>query len=376
MGKRSRKKPAKVTKKQLATSRRERDQQRRIFIAAGAFVAVFLAVVGVGLYQEYFGKARAPVATVNGVTISTSAFQKEVRYRRFSLLRAFAGATGEVSDQLRSYLQDQLPQQVLESMIGTELIRQEAKKLNIVVSPEEVTQAIEEQFGFNRTPPTPIPTPTPDLTLGITATVTPAPTPVPMTEQEFKERYQSFLTELKASIGFSEGDFRREMADNLLRDRVRQVIVAQVPDVADQVHARHILVDMEDEAKEVLERLEQGEDFAALAAELSIDPGSKELGGDLGWFPKGQMDPAFEAAAFGLAPGELSDPIQSSFGWHIIQVLERDPARPLSPDQLEQQKADAFSKWLSDLEAQSNVQRFPIEDKIPPLGLLATPAAP
>jgi parvulin-like peptidyl-prolyl isomerase len=210
----------------------------------------------------------------------------------------------------------------------------------------------------------------------ITATTTPAPTPVPVTEQEFKERYQRFLTELKASIGFSEADLRRVIADNLLREKVREAIVADVPTVMEQVHARHILVDMEDEAKEVLERLKQGEDFAALAAELSIDSGTKDKGGDLGWFPRGEMDPAFEEAAFALAPGELSDPVQSSFGWHIIQVLERDPARPLSPDQLDRQRSNAFNQWLTDMKAQSDIQRFPIEDKVPPLGLLATPIAP
>jgi len=375
MGKRTKKRPAEATKKQLALSRREREQQRRIFIAVGAFVVVFLAVMGVGLFQEYFGKARAPVAIVNGVPISTSAFQKEVRYQRFNLLRSFGGATGQLSDQLVSYLENQLPQQVLDSMINMELVRQEARKRNIVVSPEEITQALEKQFGFYRVPPTPTPTATPQPGLVITATVTPAPTPVPVTEQEFKERYQRFLTELKASVGFSEGDLRRVIADSLLRDKLSQAIAAQVPNVGEQVHARHILVDMEDEAKQVLQRLEQGEDFAALAAELSIDPGSKEKGGDLGWFPRGVMDPNFEKAAFELAPGELSAPVQSQFGWHVIQVLERDPARPLSPDQWEQQKSNAFTKWLTDTAAQSNIQRFPIEDKVPPLGLLATPAA-
>jgi peptidyl-prolyl cis-trans isomerase C len=88
-----------------------------------------------------------------------------------------------------------------------------------------------------------------------------------------------------------------------------------------EVHARHILVESEEEAKEVKERLKKGEDFAALAKEKSKDTNAE--GGDLGFFTRGQMLKPFEDAAFALDIGELSDPVQTQFGWHIIKVEEK-----------------------------------------------------
>ena len=91
---------------------------------------------------------------------------------------------------------------------------------------------------------------------------------------------------------------------------------AQKPE--EEIHARHILVATEADAQAVLKRLKAGEDFAKVAKETSKDPGSE--GGDLGWFTKERMVPAFADAAFKLKDGELSDPVKSQFGWHVIQV--------------------------------------------------------
>ena len=91
---------------------------------------------------------------------------------------------------------------------------------------------------------------------------------------------------------------------------------AQKPET--EIHARHILVPTEAEAKAALKRVKKGEDFAKVADELSKDPGSQ--GGDLGWFTKDQMVPEFADAAFKLEHGQISDPVKSQFGWHVIKV--------------------------------------------------------
>jgi peptidyl-prolyl cis-trans isomerase C len=90
----------------------------------------------------------------------------------------------------------------------------------------------------------------------------------------------------------------------------------------EEVHARHILVETEDDAKAVKSELDKGADFAELAKKKSKDPGASD-GGDLGFFTKDQMVPEFSQAAFALEPGKISDPVKSQFGWHIIKVEEK-----------------------------------------------------
>ena len=96
----------------------------------------------------------------------------------------------------------------------------------------------------------------------------------------------------------------------------------------EEVNARHILVKDEVKAKEIAEKLAKGGDFAALAKENSEDPGSKDNGGDLGYFGKGQMVPEFEAAAFALEKGKISAPIKSNFGFHIIKLEDKRMRQP------------------------------------------------
>jgi len=115
-----------------------------------------------------------------------------------------------------------------------------------------------------------------------------------------------------------------------------------------------------------LARLEAGEDFASLAKELSTDEATKEDGGDLGWFPRGVMVPEFEEAAFALQPGEISDIVQTSFGYHIILVEERDPDRELEPYALEQRQASALNDWLEKQRQSEAVERYWSPDKVPP----------
>ena len=103
-----------------------------------------------------------------------------------------------------------------------------------------------------------------------------------------------------------------------------------------EVHARHILVETEDEAKAVEDELKKGADFAELAKKKSKDPGAAD-GGDLGFFTKDQMVPEFSAVAFALEPGKISDPVKSQFGWHIIKVEEKRNRKAPDFDQVKAQ---------------------------------------
>lgn len=124
----------------------------------------------------------------------------------------------------------------------------------------------------------------------------------------------------------------------------------------EEVQARHILVETEEQAKDLKKKITDGGDFAALAKEHSKDPGTKDDGGMLGYFSNGQMVPAFEQAAFALKKGEVSDPVKSQFGWHLIKLEDRRQKPPPAFDQVKDrilasmvhQRAQAVATKLRD----------------------------
>ena len=109
------------------------------------------------------------------------------------------------------------------------------------------------------------------------------------------------------------------VTDEAIKETYDEAAKAQKPET--EIHARHILVATEEEAKAAIKRIMAGEEFAKVAKEVSKDPGSE--GGDLGWFTKDRMVPEFADAAFKLEVGQVSDPVKSPFGWHIIEVLDK-----------------------------------------------------
>ena len=146
-----------------------------------------------------------------------------------------------------------------------------------------------------------------------------------------------------------------------------------------EVHARHILVQTEDEAKAIKAELDKGGDFAKLAKEKSKDPGAAD-GGDLGFFTKEQMVPEFSKVAFSLEPGKISDPVKTQFGWHIIKVEEKRNRKP--PDfaqvkpQIEQYVTrKAQSEFVAKLRETAKVERMD-KPAAPAVPAPATPATP
>ncbi|QOY36364.1 foldase protein PrsA [Anaerobacillus isosaccharinicus] len=143
------------------------------------------------------------------------------------------------------------------------------------------------------------------------------------------EDFLNFLT----MQGFaSEEDFRELVMQHLVVQKVavEGVVVTEEElraayDAGKEIEASHILVEDLETAQELLAKINQGEDFAELAQEYSIDPGSGAMGGSLGSFERGRMVPEFEEAAFSLEIGKISEPVQSDFGYHIIKVTDRKP---------------------------------------------------
>jgi len=399
------KKTINPSKKHIARLEHDRIQVARVRMVAIVMFVVIALLLGYGYLDTNYLQVRKPVAEVNGEKITILQWQERMQLQRVNLTNLYQRYTYaqqsfgmDFSQQLQEldyYLQnpEALGQIVLDQMVDEVLIKQEAEDRGITVSDVELEQYIQEKlFNFypNGTPvptitPTAFeyptltadqltiypstatpttaptstiePTSTPDLSVTPTATFTAAPptptfvpedvtaTPTEYTEDGYKTEYQATMNDYK-SYGVSEETLRSVYLNAILREKVQAAITAETPTTDEQAWARHILVDSESEAKAVYELLKNGSDFGRLAQQFSKDTGSGANGGDLGWFGKGAMVSEFETAAFTQPIGEIGEPVKTQFGYHIIQVLDRQNL-PLSASQLQQNRDNAFSEWLT-----------------------------
>lgn len=398
-------KPTIQSKKHIARLERERRQVRLIqYIAIGVVVAIVL-ILAYGYLEINYLQARQPVAEVNGEKITTKEFQARVMIQRNQLINQYYQYQQyqqmfglDVSSQLQQ-IQSSLDvptivgQQVIDLLVGEALIRQEAERRGITVTDADLEAFKREQFGYfpdgtptptitptavtvtyptlspqqlewvTATPEvtpeptaTPLPTATPDLSATPTATAAPTATATPYTLEEYQAQFDDALQGI-LETGLTKKQYDQLFRTELLRQKLFDEVTADVPREEEKVWARHILVPDEETAKSVIERLNNGEDFAALARELSSDTGSGANGGDLGWFGKGQMVPEFEAAAFSLDVGQISEPVQSNFGWHIIQVLGRTTV-PLTASEYDTARQTAFNDFLTSLRDEADLVTY------------------
>jgi parvulin-like peptidyl-prolyl isomerase len=241
-----------------------------------------------------------PVAAlVNGEPIYLSDFEQEVE-------RARGAASRE---------------QILDAMIETELLNQAAARAGITISDEQLDEIIETDIE----------------TVG--------------GREVFEQRL--------AENNISEDEYRGTVRSNLLAQQVQLAMSGEVPTTVEHVHARHILVATEDEAKAILAQIREGADFATLAQTYSIDVSTRDRGGDLGFFPRGLLlAPELEEVAFSLSPGQVSGVVSSELlGYHILQVLERED-RPLDEQNAELIQANQIRRWRQELWADASVERL------------------
>ena len=423
--------PRVISKKHIARLERER---RQINLIRGIALAGIVIVAGLLIYgylKLNVLQLREPVAEVNGVKITTEEWQERVRFQRVQMLNVYNQYSFyqqnfgvDYSQQMQQIVSDLsspqvVGQQALDQMVDDILIRQEAEKRGITVSKDEVEKAIQQNFGFfpngTETPtvtptevtlptmsseqltlypstatPTEAPTSTvtPTATLDLSATPAPSatpaldtPTPVPQpptatatpyTLEGFQKQYGETVKSFEADK-ISEKTLRSVYEAQLLRQKLSDEITRDTPHTQEQVWARHILVQTEVEANAAEKLLEGGVDFATVAKRYSKDTGSGANGGDLGWFGKGAMVPEFEQAAFSMKVGEISKPIKSQFGYHIIQVLGHQDM-PLNAQQYQQAKDKAFSDWLAEARKGAKIQTFDIwKERVPAEPTLSAP---
>ena len=254
------------------------------------------------------------LATVNGQEITWADYEPELRQTLYGVTQQYGVDWNQPENiALLGTLQDQ----VLQTVIDRTLLRQVAADEGIEVSESDLQTRVEAEKQT-------------------------------VMDSGLFSSWDQFLEQ----AGLSEEYFARLMEDDELVNKVSE---AHGPArEAEQVHARHILVADEATGEQVLARLDAGEDWAALAQEYSQDTSNKDSGGDLGWFPRGMMVPEFEEAAFSLEPGKTSDLVQTDFGYHIIQVLEKG-TRELDEQIYNSLVQQAFGQWLDEQKAAAQV---------------------
>ena len=339
------------TKKQVSRRRREERQLRWIWIALTVIVVAVVAIIAVGAIAQ----ATRTMAVVNGEPIKVTDYHRRVRYYYYALgPDTFQSGTGEDAYAIHQMIADQL--------IREKLIRQAAEQRGISATAEEIEIELEETWFRHYRDPEP-PTATPTVDPGATPTpegTPPAPTPTPDTVEAYEANYRLFVDNVLRLARVDESYVRRMAEVNVLRNKLQQAVIEGVPAEEEQVHfryevlqdanmasqriaeyqagerleahARHILVETEEQARTVLQRLQQGEGFATLAAELSIDSSNADQGGDLGWFARGEMVDAFEQVVFEADTGLYPEPVETEFGYHVIEILDRQ-MRPVDPAQ-------------------------------------------
>lgn len=176
------------------------------------------------------------------------------------------------------------------------------------------------------------------------------------------EAFQQRLAFLRARA-LHNSYFRDQVAETITDEEVRARYDAEVAATPpeNEVRARHILVETEEEARNVIAALDGGADFAELAQERSTGP-SGPNGGDLGYFTRGRMVPPFEQAAFGLEPGGYTaDPVETQFGWHVIKLEDRRPVQPPAFEQVADQVRSAllrerYFELLASLRGEASIE--------------------
>jgi|GEM_PF-299849 len=247
----------------------------------------------------------AVVAMVNGLEIRREDYERQVTQAQTYFLQQ---PGFDVKSEAGQEALARLEQQVLNWMIDQVLIQQAAQEKGVTISDELVDSQLKRMKGDD------------------------------------EARFADWLS----ANGLTEETFREQLRMDLVTTAVRDLITASLSRRLEQVHARHILLSDEATAQAAVARLQKGDNFIKLAREISEDETTRASGGELGFLPRGVMPPAFDEAAFSLQPGGISGVVRSDFGFHIIQVVEIDPDRPVADEMWPVVQQRAFDDWLAE----------------------------
>jgi len=299
---------------------------------------VALALFAVGCSKEPLA------ATVNGKKITVAEVDKRLEQMVGQQSEMLKGPQGQ-------QLKDQFRQRVLDQLIDMEVTLQEVKKLGIKVTDKEIDAKIKEI----------------------------------MTQYNIKD--QKALEEALKQQNTTMEQFKEELKNRMNIEKLGEKVTKNVKitdkeieeyydthksefATKDQVHVAHILVQNEEDARKVIDEFNGGEDFGNLARKYSTDPGSKDNGGDLSWRDKDTLSsaaPEFWEACWKLEPGQISDVVKTSAGFHVVKLFDKKPAAQQTFDEVKVQlkeellmdkKREAFAKWLEDAKKKAKIKKL------------------
>ena len=391
-----------VTPKELRHRSRQqrRDRQFLLFGGGAALLAGLFVLVGLLITFVYLPNTTA--FEVEGHRVTTAQFRKRYNYERanmenrWQLYRLVAGQFGNQPQtqteivRLGNYLQDAFSLGVFVKtlMIEEILLAQAAPKEGLEISAQEVEAALEQEVAsrYNKL-----------TTVQATATIeaaeaqaeagevsTPLPTLDVLSAADIEQGLEGLGNDHQANFDLSLDEYRDIVKAGLLRQVMsKQIGEREVVMTETQVNARHILLGFDAEGADnpnfgrtesealfqtetLLQRLEKGESFEYLASLYSDDPSAVTNEGDLGWVRRGQLVPEFEEMAFGLETGELSPPVQTDFGFHIIQVLAVDPEADRPAHEIQVEASENYNRWLQALRDGAQIdERGSLSNQLP-----------
>jgi parvulin-like peptidyl-prolyl isomerase len=292
------------------TPARRQETERRTQLLLGVMMAiVVVVVVGLGAYGYYDVNIRPKHEPVIRVGERSFDMAYTERYLRYVIRDASPGESLLFNERVAL-------QTAINQMVDNEMERLGAPTLGLSVSEEEIDAEIREQLR------------------------------IPEGDTEaFATAYRKEVRE----SGLKPNEYREGVTASLLSEKLKQYFRDQVPATADQVRARDIRVETQEEAQKVLERLGAGEDFTALAAELSLDTATNTKGGDMDWVARGSIAAEIETVLFALEINQLSEPLAIADSYQIYQVLEKAPAKEVTTDQGAQIEDQLYSNWRSEV---------------------------
>lgn len=312
-----------------------------LFIAAMIIAITAFAVTGCDMVRV---KPTDPnetiVATVDGENITKAEFDKILEIFKTQVEMNQDPSIWDKEYQGKKYI-DLAKEQVLDQMIGDRIQIKKAKELGITVSEEEVNAELDKwKKLFNS-----------------------------------DEKFIEFLESLKMEEDYFKENLKKDLMISKVKENLTQDVQITDEELASyygshislfqRVKASHILLDTEEEAQKILERVKAGEDFGSLAKEFSKDTGTAENNGDLGYFRHGEMVEPFEQAAFALKPGEISGLVKSDYGYHIIKVEDKtvdkleDVKDELRNNMVTDKKSENYNTIFEEMKGKAKIEKFP-----------------